>query len=136
MAETVDGTALTLEGIHNVESGDSLALGVLAVEGRILDDTLQEGAQGLTTLIIDQARQTLDTTTTGHTTNRRLGNTGDIIGNETGAASTTLALSHTGFTAFADASLAAFATFAVTELCASNLSRHVDRGCEFCTEYL
>jgi len=125
MAETVDGSALALQGVDDVEGGDSLALGVLAVQGRILDDTFQEGAQGLTTLVIDQARQTLDTTTTGHTTNRGLGNTGDIIGNETGAASTTLALSHTGFTAFADAGFATFATLAVTELCASNLSRHV-----------
>merc|ERR1719201_572958 len=120
VTETVDGAALTLEGVDDVEGGDSLALGVLAVEGRIFDDTFQEGAEGLTTLVIDQARQTLDTTTTGHTTNRGLGNTGDVIGNETGAASTTLALSHTGFTAFADASFAAFATFAVTELSASN----------------
>jgi len=127
VTETVDGAALTLEGVDNVQSGDGLALGVLTVESRILDNTFQEGAQGLTTLVIDQARQTLDTTTTGHTTNRRLGNTGDVVGHEAGAASTTLTLAHTGFTAFADASFAAFATFAVTELSASNLSRHVDQ---------
>jgi hypothetical protein len=36
--ETVEGTARALEGIDDIESSDSLSLGVLSVRDRVSDD--------------------------------------------------------------------------------------------------
>ena len=51
--ETVEGTALTLEGVDNVERGDGLALGVLSVCDGVTNDTLKEGLQNTTGLLVD-----------------------------------------------------------------------------------
>ena len=51
--ETVEGTALTLEGVDNVERGDGLALGVLSVCDGVTNDTLKEGLQNTTSLLVD-----------------------------------------------------------------------------------
>jgi hypothetical protein len=40
-AETVEGTALALEGVDNVKRGDGLALGVLSIGDRVADDVLE-----------------------------------------------------------------------------------------------
>jgi hypothetical protein len=40
-AETVQGAALALEGIDNVERSDSLALGVFSVGDRVADNVLE-----------------------------------------------------------------------------------------------
>lgn len=41
--ETVEGTALALESIDDVERSDSLTLGVLGVGDSVANDSLQEG---------------------------------------------------------------------------------------------
>jgi hypothetical protein len=51
--ETVEGTALALEGVDNIEGGDSLALGVLSVGDSVTDDTLEEGLENTTGLFVD-----------------------------------------------------------------------------------
>jgi hypothetical protein len=51
--ETVEGSALTLEGVDNVERGDGLALGVLSVGDGIADDTLEEGLENTAGLLVD-----------------------------------------------------------------------------------
>lgn len=51
--ETVQGTALPLESVDDVERGDGLALGVLSVGDRVTDDTLEEGLQDTTGLLVD-----------------------------------------------------------------------------------
>jgi hypothetical protein len=51
--ETVEGTALTLESVDNVEGSDGLALGVLSVCDGVTDDTLKEGLQNTTGLLVD-----------------------------------------------------------------------------------
>jgi hypothetical protein len=51
--ETVEGTALALEGVDNIEGGDSLALGVLSVGDGVTDDTLEEGLEDTTSLFVD-----------------------------------------------------------------------------------
>lgn len=56
MSETVDGTALTLESVDNIQSGDRLALGVLAVQGGILDDTFEEHAEGAAGLFFEMTK--------------------------------------------------------------------------------
>jgi hypothetical protein len=51
--ETVQGASLALEGVDNVEGGDGLALGVLGVGDRVTDDTLEEGLEDTTSLLVD-----------------------------------------------------------------------------------
>lgn len=51
--ETVEGTALALERVDNVERGDGLALGVLSVGDSIADDALKEGLEHTTGLLVD-----------------------------------------------------------------------------------
>ena len=78
-AESIEGTALPLEGIDDIHSGDSLPLGVFGVGDGITDDVLKEDLEDTTGLLIDQARDTLDTTTTRQTANSGLGDTLDVI---------------------------------------------------------
>lgn len=51
--ETVEGTALALEGVDNIERSDGLALGVLSVGDSISNDTLEEGLEDTTGLFVD-----------------------------------------------------------------------------------
>jgi hypothetical protein len=51
--ETVEGAALSLEGIDNIERCHCLSLGVLGVGDGITDDTLEEGLQDTTGLLVD-----------------------------------------------------------------------------------
>ena len=78
-SESVESTALTFEGIDYIHGGDSLPLGVLGVGDGITDDILKEHLQDTTGLLVDQARDTLDSTTTGQTTDCWLGDTLDVI---------------------------------------------------------
>ena len=54
--ESVQSAALSLEGVDHVEGGDGLALGVLSVGDGIADDTLEEGLQHTTGLLVDHWR--------------------------------------------------------------------------------
>jgi len=51
--EAVEGAALPLEGVDNVERGDGLALGVLGVGDGVTDDTLEEGLENTAGLLVD-----------------------------------------------------------------------------------
>lgn len=51
--ETVQGAALTLQGVDDVEGGDGLALGVFCVGDSVTDDAFEEGFQDTTCLFID-----------------------------------------------------------------------------------
>jgi hypothetical protein len=51
--ETVKGTALALQRVDDIERGDGLALGVLSVGDGVTDDTLEEGLQDTTGLLVD-----------------------------------------------------------------------------------
>jgi hypothetical protein len=77
--ETVEGSALALEGVDNVERGDGLALGVLSVGDGIANDTLEEGLENTAGLLVDHGRDTLDTTTTSETADSGLGDTLDVV---------------------------------------------------------
>ncbi|PZQ94044.1 MAG: hypothetical protein DI539_31335 [Flavobacterium psychrophilum] len=52
---------------------------MLAVGDGITDDVLQEHLQDTTGLLVDQARDTLDATTTGQTADSRLGDALDVV---------------------------------------------------------
>jgi hypothetical protein len=77
--ETVQGAALALQGVDDIERCDRLALGVLGVGDGVTDDTLQEGLQDTTGLLVDHGRDTLDTTTTCETTDSGLRDTLDVV---------------------------------------------------------
>ena len=51
--ETVQSAALSLQGIDDIEGGDSLSLGVLGVGDCVTDDTLKEGLQDTTGFLVD-----------------------------------------------------------------------------------
>ena len=51
--ETVQSAALSLEGIDDIEGGDSLALGVLSVGDCVTDDAFEEGLEDTAGLFVD-----------------------------------------------------------------------------------
>jgi hypothetical protein len=78
-AETVEGSSLPLESVDDVEGGDGLPLGVLSVGDRVADDRLKEELEDTTGLVVDQARDTLDTTSSCETADSGLGDTLDVV---------------------------------------------------------
>ena len=77
--ETVEGAALALEGVHHIKGGHGLAAGVLGVGDRVTDDILKEDLKDTTGLLVDQARDTLDTTPTSEAADGGLGDTLDVV---------------------------------------------------------
>jgi len=77
--ETVESTALALEGVDDIERGDGLALGVFGVGDSITDDRLEEGLEDTTGLFVDHGRDTLDTATASKTADSRLRDTLDVV---------------------------------------------------------
>jgi len=99
-AETVEGASLALEGVDDIEGGDGLALGVLGVGDGITDDVLEEDLEDGAGLLVDEAGDTLDTTTTGETTDGGLGDTLDVVAKNLAVAlGTTLSETLSTFTA-------------------------------------
>lgn len=78
-SETVEGAALTLEGIHHVHGCHGLALGVLSVGDGVPDHVLEEHLEHTACLLVDQARDTLDTTTASEATDGWLGDALDVV---------------------------------------------------------
>jgi len=79
VAETVKNTTLPLESVDDVEGGDGLALGVLGVGNSVTNSVLEEDLEDTTSLLVDQTRDTLDTTTTSQTADSGLGDTLDVV---------------------------------------------------------
>jgi hypothetical protein len=77
--ETVKGLSLTLEGVDDVHGSDGLPAGMLSVGDGITDDILEKDLEDTTSLFVDQTGDTLDTTTTGETSDSGLGNTLDVV---------------------------------------------------------
>ena len=78
-AKAVQGAALTFEGVHHVHGSHGLPLGVLGVGDGITDDVLKEHLQDATGLLVDEARDSLHTTSASKTADGRLGDTLDVI---------------------------------------------------------
>ena len=51
--ETVQGAALSLERVDDIQRGHGLALGVLGVGDGVTDDTLEEGLENTSGLFVD-----------------------------------------------------------------------------------
>ena len=78
-SESVEGTSLPLEGIDHIHGGHSLPLGVLGVGDGIPDDVLKEDLEDSTGLLVDESRDTLDSTTTRQTPDGGLGDALDVV---------------------------------------------------------
>ena len=52
-AEPVQGAALSLEGVDDVEGGDGLSLGVLGVGDCVSDDAFEEGLEDTAGFFVD-----------------------------------------------------------------------------------
>jgi hypothetical protein len=70
---------LTLEGVNNVHGGDSLTLSVLSVGDGITNHVLEEDFQNAACFFVDEARDSLHTTTPGESPNGRLSDSLNVI---------------------------------------------------------
>ena len=78
-SEAVESAALALEGVDDVHGGDRLSLGVLAVRDGVTDHVLKEHLEDTTGLLVDEAGDTLHSTTTSQTADRGLGDALDVV---------------------------------------------------------
>ncbi|XP_065081186.1 uncharacterized protein LOC135703789 [Ochlerotatus camptorhynchus] len=70
---------LTLQSVDNVHGRDGFTLGMFSVGDGIPDHIFKENLQNTSGFLVNQTRDTLDTTTTSQTTDGGLGNTLDVI---------------------------------------------------------
>ena len=66
-AKAIKSAALPFQSIDHIHGSDSLPLGMLRVGDSITDDILKEDLEDTTGLLIDEARDTLDSSTTSQT---------------------------------------------------------------------
>jgi len=78
-SESVEGASLTLQRVDDVHGGDGLALGVLRVGDGVTDDVLKEHLEDATSLLVDESRDTLHSSSARQTTDRRLGDALDVV---------------------------------------------------------
>ena len=93
-AEAVEGLALTLERVHDVEGRDGLPAGVLRVGHRVLDDVLEEDLEHGAGLLVHQAGDALDAATACQAANGGLGDALDVVAHD-------LAMAQAGLATFA-----------------------------------
>ena len=102
--ETVDGSALSLEGVDDVHSGDGLSPGVLSVGHCVPDDALEEALEDVSGVVVDEGGDPLDTSSPGQPSDGGLGDALDgssgvaLLGGPLGA---DLSLSSDSFATFA-----------------------------------
>ena len=70
---------MSLEGVNDIESSNSLSLGVLGVGNGVLDNVLEEASENNSGLIIDEGADSLDTTSSGKSSDGWLGDTEDGV---------------------------------------------------------
>ena len=78
-AESVKGSSLAFQSVHDIESGDGLSLGVLGVGDGVADDVLEEDLEHSSGFFVNQAGDSLDTASAGETPDCRLGDSLDVI---------------------------------------------------------
>ena len=70
---------MPLQSVDNIHGSDGLPLGVLGVGDSITDDVLKEDLEDTTGLLVDEARDTLDTATARQTADGGLGDALDVV---------------------------------------------------------
>ena len=59
-AETVESTALALEGVDDIQGGNGLSLCVLGIGNSVTDNALKEGLEDATGLFVDHCGDVSD----------------------------------------------------------------------------
>lgn len=75
----IEGLASILQGHYDIHSGNGLAARVLSVGHGIADHVLEEPLEDRAGLLVDEAGDTLDTTTAGETADSRLRDALDVV---------------------------------------------------------
>ena len=70
---------MTLEGVDDVHGGDGLPARVLGVGDGVTDDVLEEHLEDTAGLLVDEARDALDTATASQTADGGLGDALDVV---------------------------------------------------------
>ena len=70
---------MSLEGVDDIKGGDSLSLGVLGVGNGVLDNVLEEASEDNSGLVVDEGADSLDTTSSGESSDGWLGDTEDGV---------------------------------------------------------
>ena len=70
---------MSLESIDDIEGGDGLSLGVFGVGNGVLDNVLEELSEDNSGLVIDEGADSLDTTSSGESSDSWLGDTEDGV---------------------------------------------------------
>lgn len=78
-SESVQGSALAFQGVHDVHGGDSLPLCVFSVCNRVSDDILQKDLEDSSGFFVDQTADTFNSTSTSQSTDGGLRDTLDVI---------------------------------------------------------
>ena len=76
-SETVEGSSLSLKSVDDIEGGDGLSLGVLSVGDWVSDDVLKEASQDESGLIIDEGADSLDSSSSGESSDGWFGDSHD-----------------------------------------------------------
>lgn len=77
--ESVQGASLALEGVDDIHGGDRLPLGVFGVGDGVTDHVLQENLENSAGLLVDEAGDTLDSSSACQTTDGGLGDALDVV---------------------------------------------------------
>ena len=78
-SETIEGAALALEGVDDVESSDGLTTSVLGVGDSVTDDVLKEDLEDTSGLLVDEAGDSLDAASSGQSPDGGLGDSLDVV---------------------------------------------------------
>ena len=70
---------MSLESVDDIEGGDGLSLGVLGVSDGILHNVLEELSEDNSGLVVDEGADSLDTTSSGESSDGWLGDTEDGV---------------------------------------------------------
>ena len=70
---------MSLESIDDIEGGDGLSLGVFGVGDGILDNVFEEASEDNSGLVIDERADSLDSTSSGKSSDGWLGDTEDGV---------------------------------------------------------
>ncbi|URE24016.1 hypothetical protein MUK42_06422, partial [Musa troglodytarum] len=77
--KTIQSPSLPLQGIDDIHCGDSLPTGVLSVGHSIADHILEEDLKDATSLLVDEAADTLHTAPPRQAPDGGLGNALDVV---------------------------------------------------------
>ena len=70
---------MTFKSVDDVQSSDSLSLSMFSISDSVSDDDFKENLQNTSSFLLDESRNTLDSTSTGQSTDGGFSNTLDVI---------------------------------------------------------